>query len=92
MGFTDFFTATVKFEKSYDLFNLKISCIKEKLIFAGAVVLMVAAAVTGFAISDRSNTFDLLNANVEALANGETATTWNCIGNTAGHPYPAKVI
>ncbi len=48
MGFTDFFTATVKFEKSYDLFNLKISCIKEKLIFAGAVVLMVAAAVTGF--------------------------------------------
>lgn len=82
VGFTDFFTATVKFEKSYDLFNLKISCIKEKLIFAGAVVLMVAAAVTGFAISDQSNTFDLLNANVEALANGETATTWNCIGNT----------
>ena len=82
MGFTDFFTATVKFEKNYDFFNLKISCIKEKLIFAGAVVLMVAAAVTGFAISDRSNTFDLLNANVEALANGETATTWNCIGNT----------
>ena len=55
MGFTDFFTATVKFEKNYDFFNLKISCIKEKLIFAGAVVLMVAAAVTGFAISDRSN-------------------------------------
>lgn len=82
VGFTDFFTATVKFEKNYDFFNLKISCIKEKLIFAGAVVLMVAAAVTGFAISDQSNTFDLLNANVEALANGETATTWNCIGNT----------
>ena len=82
MGFTDFFTATVKFEKNYDLFNLKISCIKEKLIFAGAVVLMATAAVTGFAISDQSNTFDLLNANVEALANGETATTWNCIGNT----------
>ena len=81
-NFTDCFTATVKFEKNYDLFNLKISCIKEKLIFAGAVVLMATAAVTGFAISDRSNTFDLLNANVEALANGETATTWNCIGNT----------
>lgn len=82
VGFTDFFTATVKFEKNYDFFNLKISCIKEKLIFAGAVVLMATAAVTGFAISDQSNTFDLLNANVEALANGETATTWNCIGNT----------
>ena len=81
-NFTDYFAATVKFEKNYDLFNLKISCIKEKLIFAGAVVLMATAAVTGFAISDRSNTFDLLNANVEALANGETATTWNCIGNT----------
>ena len=82
VGFTDFFTATVKFEKNYDFFNPKISCIKEKLIFAGAVVLMATAAVTGFAISDQSNTFDLLNANVEALANGETATTWNCIGNT----------
>lgn len=82
VGFTDFFTATVKFDKNYDFFNLKISCIKEKLIFAGAVVLMATAAVTGFAISDQSNTFDLLNANVEALANGETATTWNCIGNT----------
>ena len=82
VGFTDFFTATVKFEKNYNLFNLKISCIKEKLIFAGVVVLMATAAVTGFAISDQSNTFDLLNANVEALANGETATTWNCIGNT----------
>ena len=55
---------------------------EKKLIFAGAVVLMATAAVTGFAISDQSNTFDLLNANVEALANGETATTWNCIGNT----------
>ena len=82
MDFTDYFTTTVKFEKNYDLFNLKFSCIKEKLIFAGAVVLMATAAVTGFAISDQSNTFDLLNANVEALANGETATTWNCIGNT----------
>ena len=81
-NFTDYFAATVKFEKNYDFFNLKISCIKEKLIFAGAVVLMATAAVTRFAISDQSNTFDLLNANVEALANGETATTWNCIGNT----------
>lgn len=81
-NFTDCFTATVKFEKNYNLFNLKFSCMKKKLIFAGAVVLMATAAVTGFAISDQSNTFDLLNANVEALANGETATTWNCIGNT----------
>ena len=48
VDFTDCFTTTVKFEKNYDLFNLKFSCIKEKLIFAGAVVLMVAAAVTGF--------------------------------------------
>ena len=54
VGFTDFFTATVKFEKNYDLFNLKFSCIKEKQIFADAVVLMATAAVTGFAISDQS--------------------------------------
>ena len=48
MDFTDYFTVTVKLEKDYDFFNLKFSCMKEKLIFAGAVVLMVAAAVTGF--------------------------------------------
>ena len=48
VDFTDYFMVTVKLEKDYDLFNLKFSCMKEKLIFAGAVVLMVAAAVTGF--------------------------------------------
>ena len=37
VDFTDCFTATVKFEKNYDLFNLKFSCIKEKQIFADAV-------------------------------------------------------
>ena len=37
VDFTDCFTTTVKFEKNYDLFNLKFSCIKEKQIFADAV-------------------------------------------------------
>ena len=37
VDFTDYFMVTVKLEKDYDLFNLKFSCMKEKLIFAGAV-------------------------------------------------------
>jgi len=37
VDFTDYFTATVKFRKNYDLFNLKFLCIKESLIFADAV-------------------------------------------------------
>ena len=62
---------------------------------------MVAAAVTGFAISDRSNTFDLLNANVEALANEkllqlgivlEILVIVMQVVVYAEHPYPAKVI
>ena len=37
VDFTDYFTVTVKLEKDYDFFNLKFSCMKEKLIFANAV-------------------------------------------------------
>ena len=72
MGFTDFFTATVKFEKNYNLFNLKFSCMKKKLIFAGAVVLMAAAAVTAYMANYRPDPFDLLNADIEALAQDES--------------------
>ena len=63
---------TVKFEKNYNLFNLKFSCMKKKLIFAGAVVLMAAAAVTAYMANSRPDPFDLLNANIEALAQDET--------------------
>ena len=66
MDFTDCFTATVEFEKNYDLFNLKFSCIKEKQIFADA------AAVTACTANYRPDPFDLLNANIEALAQDET--------------------
>ncbi len=37
VNFTDYFTVTVKFEKNYNLFNLKFSCMKKKQIFADAV-------------------------------------------------------
>ena len=66
MDFTDYFTTTVKFEKNYDLFNLKFSCIKEKQIFADA------AAVTACTANYRPDPFDLLNANIEALAQDES--------------------
>ncbi len=71
-NFTDYFAATVKFEKNYNLFNLKFSCMKKKLIFAGAVVLMAAAAVTAYMSNYRPDPFDLLNANIEALAQDES--------------------
>ena len=45
---------------------------KKKLIFAGAVVLMAAAAVTAYMANYRPDPFDLLNANIEALAQDET--------------------
>ena len=68
----DCFTVTVKFEKNYNLFNLKFSCMKKKLIFAGAVVLMAAAAVTAYMANYRPDPFDLLNANIEVLAQDES--------------------
>ena len=52
--------------KNYDLFNLKFSCIKEKQIFADA------AAVTACTANYRPDPFDLLNANIEALAQDES--------------------
>lgn len=45
---------------------------KKKLIFAGAVVLMAAAAVTAYMANYRPDPFDLLNANIEALAQDES--------------------
>ena len=44
---------------------------KKKLLFGGVAMLLAAAAVTGFAVYEQSNVSDLLNANVEALANNE---------------------
>ena len=72
MDFTDCFTTTVKFEKNYDLFNLKFSCIKEKQIFCGCRLMMAAVAVTACMANYRPDPFDLLNANIEALAQDES--------------------
>lgn len=44
---------------------------KKKFIFTGAALLLAAAAVTVYSASNKSSISDLLNANVEALANGE---------------------
>ena len=44
---------------------------KKKWFFAGAVLLMAAAAVTVHLTREQSVSFDLLSANVEALTNGE---------------------
>ena len=48
---------------------------KKKLLLAGATLLLVAAAVTGFAAYERSNMSDLMDANVEALARNEDDKT-----------------
>ena len=45
---------------------------KKKLLLAGAALLLAAAAVTGFAAYEKANISDLMNANVEALAENET--------------------
>ena len=64
----------VKVSKTYNL--------KKKLLLAGVAVLLAAAAVTGYSAYSRSNVPDLLSANVEALARGETHTTWQCDGSS----------
>ena len=45
---------------------------KKKLLLAGAMLLLAAAAVTGLPAYEKSNVSDLLDANVEALALNET--------------------
>ena len=54
---------------------------KKKLFLAGAAMLLAAAAVTGYSASSKSNVSELLNANVEALARGESGgeTCYNTI-------------
>ena len=93
MDFTDYFTTTVKFEKNYDPFNLKFSCIKEKQIFADA------AAVTACTANYRPDPFDLLNANIEVLAQEENPNCENgCLDNGNGcycnlyYPYYKEAI
>ena len=93
MDFTDCFTTTVKFEKNYDLFNLKFSCIKEKQIFADT------AAVTACTANYRPDPFDLLNANIEALVQDENPNCENgCLDNGNGcycnfyYPYYKEAI
>ena len=59
---------------------------KKKLILAGATLLLAAAAVTVYSASNRSDISDLLNANVEALANGESdgKTCYNTVTTKDG--------
>lgn len=52
---------------------------KKKLFFAGAALLLAAAAVTGYSLRGESNLSALLDANVEALA-GNEVTTSSCLG------------
>lgn len=54
---------------------------KKKILLAGAVVSMAAAAVTGFSVYNKTNVSDLLNANVEALASGEGGSVY-CPGGS----------
>lgn len=56
----------------YQIINLIFTIMKKKLLLAGAVALMAAAAVTGYSVYNKTNVSDLLNANVEALAHDES--------------------
>ena len=58
----------------------KIKPMKKKLLLAGAALLLAAAAVTGFSAYEESNISDLLNANVEALADNETYSRAYAVG------------
>lgn len=61
------------------LFNQpKLTTMKKKWFFAGAVLLMAAAAVTVHLIRERSVSFDLLSANVEALTQNEVQVKVPC--------------
>ena len=61
------------------LFNQpKLTTMKKKWFFAGAVLLMAAAAVTVHLIRERSVSFDLLSANVEALTQNEVQEILPC--------------
>ena len=54
---------------------------KKKILLAGAVALMAAAAVTGYSAYSKSNVSDLLCANVEALTQYEsTSGKYFCVG------------
>ena len=72
---------------------------KKKLIFAGAVVLMAAAAVTAYMANYRPDPFDLLNANIEVLVQDENPNCENgCLDNGNGcycnfyYPYYKEAI
>ena len=55
---------------------------KKKLLLAGATLLLAAAAVTGFAAYEKSSMSELMNANVEALADNEGGETVKCYCKT----------
>ena len=52
---------------------------KKKLFFAGAVLSLAAAVTTAFVAYDSANGHELLNANVEALADGEVEVGEICV-------------
>lgn len=51
---------------------------KKKILLAGAVALMAAAAVTGYTAHSKTVMVDLLSANVEALAQNEGTKVSSC--------------
>lgn len=51
---------------------------KKKILLAGAVALMAAAAVTGYTAHSKTGMVDLLSANVEALAQNEGTKVSSC--------------
>ena len=60
---------------------------KKKLLLAGATLLLVAAAVTGFAAYERANMSDLMDANVEALARNESGKNNKALAQKANGEY-----
>ena len=55
---------------------------KKKLFFAAVALVMSAATAVGYKAYDRGNISEFMMANIEALTQEESMTTWNCIGNT----------
>ena len=53
---------------------------KKKLLLAGAALLLAAAAVTGFSAYEESNIAELVDANIEAMADNESEGTMSCHG------------
>lgn len=54
---------------------------KKLVIISAALVCAIAVYFTVNAGSSKNSSNYLMNQNIEALARGETSTTWNCVNN-----------